>query len=278
MFRPRPVSRPMHKSFPLLRRQLVKARSLFNRQAPNLPRRQIPTLRDHLTRILPSLNRIQTAPQTIAITRTATVSAFTRRNMRRPRPPAQPRNVEMEPIASASTAGVRAPIMAGSNSGYRELLWASETLECLDARVQSTRERWDSFIVFGMIWAIGTAVAHAFKSPDSWVLIAIAAGAVLLIIMLKAAAKKRRIEFLMNKYGNETIVAHIMHHRFWHGQTAEQLMDSLGNPYTKDDKLLKTRKLEVWKYNRTGVNRCALRITLDNDVVTGWESAKRAFL
>ena len=38
-----------------------------------------------------------------------------------------------------------------------------------------------------------------------------------------------------------------------------------------DDKLLKTRKREVWKYNRTGVNRYGLRITLDNDIVTTWD-------
>ena len=126
-------------------------------------------------------------------------------------------------------------------------------------------------IIVGILWAVGTAIVNALRSPDGWVLIAIVAGAIILIIMLKAAARKRKLEYLMGKYGDETIVANIYHHRFWRGQTAEQLSDSLGQPHAKDDKLLKTIKREVWKYNRTGVNRYGLRVTLDNDIVTTWD-------
>jgi hypothetical protein len=38
-----------------------------------------------------------------------------------------------------------------------------------------------------------------------------------------------------------------------------------------DRKLLKTMKREIWKYNPRGVNRYGLRITLDNDIVSGWD-------
>jgi hypothetical protein len=126
-------------------------------------------------------------------------------------------------------------------------------------------------LVVGIVWLIATGISNAVRSPDGWIVIAVVAGVIVLIIMLKAAAKKRKLEYLTGKYRDETIVAKIYHHRFWEGQTAEQLLDSLGKPHAMDDKLLKTRKREVWKYNRTGVNRYGLRITLDNDIVTTWD-------
>lgn len=126
-------------------------------------------------------------------------------------------------------------------------------------------------IVVVILWAVGTAMANALKSPDGWVLIAIVAGVIVLIIVQKAAAKKRRLEYLMGKYGDATIVDHIRNHRFWQGQTAEQLIDSLGPPHGVDKKLLKTINREVWKYNPRGVNRYGLRITLDNYIVTTWD-------
>jgi hypothetical protein len=129
-------------------------------------------------------------------------------------------------------------------------------------------------IVVGILWAVGTAIANALKSPDGWVLIAIVAGVIVLIIVQKAAAKKKRLEYLqylMGKYGDATIVDHICNHRFWQGQTAEQLIDSLGPPHGVDKKLLKSINREVWKYNPRGVNRYGLRITLDNYIVTTWD-------
>lgn len=46
-------------------------------------------------------------------------------------------------------------------------------------------------------------------------------------------------------------------------------MDSLGRPLDIDQKVLKTK--EVWKYNQTGKGRYALRITLENGEVVGWD-------
>ena len=62
-----------------------------------------------------------------------------------------------------------------------------------------------------------------------------------------------------------------MNKNFWQGQTAEQLIDSLGRPEDIDQKILKTKKKEIWKYNHQGGNRYGLRITLDNDHVVGWD-------
>lgn len=56
------------------------------------------------------------------------------------------------------------------------------------------------------------------------------------------------------------------------GQTAEQIRLMLGNPLSVDTKLTKTKKREIWKYNRRGSNRYDLRITLDDGFVVGWDS------
>jgi len=101
--------------------------------------------------------------------------------------------------------------------------------------------------------------------------IALIVGAVALVIWLKVAPKRKKIGQLMSKYGDPQIVDHIYNHRYWAGQTAEQLVDSRGRPHGVDTKLLKTIKREVWKYNPRGVNRYGLRITLDNDVVSSWD-------
>lgn len=77
---------------------------------------------------------------------------------------------------------------------------------------------------------------------------------------------------LMAKYGDEVIVNKIMNKMFWQGQTPEQLIDSIGRPLDTDQRVMKTKVKEVWKYNRTGKGRYALRITLENGVVVGWDS------
>ncbi|MFC1685195.1 DUF2845 domain-containing protein [Pseudomonadota bacterium] len=92
-----------------------------------------------------------------------------------------------------------------------------------------------------------------------------------LAIWYKSAQKQKRRSYLMGKYQNASLVEDLMGQSFWQGQTAEQLLDSLGQPHNIDQKILKTKKKEVWKYNHQGGNRYALRITLDNDSVVGWD-------
>lgn len=58
---------------------------------------------------------------------------------------------------------------------------------------------------------------------------------------------------------------------FWQGQTKKQLLESLGEPLDIDKKALKTKVKEVWKYEQTGKGRYALKITLENGVVVGWD-------
>lgn len=82
--------------------------------------------------------------------------------------------------------------------------------------------------------------------------------------------QERRAE-LLKKYGDEKIVQAIMNRSYWQGQTSEQLRDSLGHPADIDEKVLKTKKKEVWKYHPMGGNRFGLRITLEQNQVVGWD-------
>ncbi len=92
-----------------------------------------------------------------------------------------------------------------------------------------------------------------------------------LVIYSNHAAARARREAVYRKYGHTEDAARIIARSIWQGETAEQLRDSLGRPIDVDQKVLKTKTKEVWKYSQTGVNRFGLRVTLENGVVVGWE-------
>ena len=80
-------------------------------------------------------------------------------------------------------------------------------------------------------------------------------------------AKRSR---LMMKSKDEELIERLLEEKFWVGQTKEQLISSLGEPLDVNQKVLKTKVKEVWKYEQTGKNRYGLKITLDDEVVVGW--------
>jgi len=41
-----------------------------------------------------------------------------------------------------------------------------------------------------------------------------------------------------------------------------------------DEKVLKSKTKQTWKYQPTGVNRYALRIHLDDEIVVGWDDKR----
>lgn len=128
----------------------------------------------------------------------------------------------------------------------------------------------------GILWIaiIGLPIYGIMKLGESvgWgSLIMLAALVIGLIIWLYISNIKKRREMLLNKYQDPKLVEALMARRIWQGQTAEQVLDSLGSPHDVDQKLLKTKKKEVWKYNHQGANRYGLRITLDDDQVVGWD-------
>ncbi|MFC7299887.1 MULTISPECIES: hypothetical protein [Oxalobacteraceae] len=83
--------------------------------------------------------------------------------------------------------------------------------------------------------------------------------------------KKVRRQRLMTKYGDADLVDRIMDGLFWQGQTDEQLLDSIGQPLDVDSKVMRAFTRKIWKYQQTGKGRYALRITLENDIVVGWD-------
>lgn len=85
---------------------------------------------------------------------------------------------------------------------------------------------------------------------------------------------QERRAHLHKKYSDEKIVEKIMSGSYWQGQTSEELRDSLGSPADVDEKVLKTKRKEIWKYHPQGGNRFGLRITLEQDQVVGWDEKK----
>ena len=76
---------------------------------------------------------------------------------------------------------------------------------------------------------------------------------------------------LLKKYGDEELVEKLVNRTLWQGQTAEQVIDAIGEPKDIDEKVLKTKVKHTWKYFPSGRRRYGLRITLDDGIVTGWD-------
>jgi hypothetical protein len=108
-----------------------------------------------------------------------------------------------------------------------------------------------------------------------WIVISLIVGAIIIAMMMQAAAaakaEEERRDRIYTKYGKTPLAEKLIARTIWTGETAAQLRDSLGQPLDVDQKVLKTKKKEIWKYNQTGTNRYALKITLDNDEVVGWD-------
>ncbi|WP_395355605.1 DUF2845 domain-containing protein [Vibrio sp. D3] len=82
--------------------------------------------------------------------------------------------------------------------------------------------------------------------------------------------KKKRAR-LMKKYGNSNLVNKLMKKSIWQGQTEGQLIDSIGKPLDVDQRVLKTKVKETWKYDKAGKNRYNLKVIIENGLVVGWD-------
>jgi hypothetical protein len=86
----------------------------------------------------------------------------------------------------------------------------------------------------------------------------------------RAAEQQRRIDDLTARYGAE-VAEKIIAGSIWVGQTAQMLVEALGRPADVEEKVMKTKTKRVYKYQHQGANRYGLRVTMDNDVVVGWD-------
>ena len=117
-------------------------------------------------------------------------------------------------------------------------------------------------------------LASTKSAPDPdvvlWVM-AIGLVAVLIYGIAKSFQDAARKKEIYGKYGRTALAERIISKTIWVGETAEQLVDSFGRPVAVDDHVLKTKRKETWKYYQTGQNRFALRITVENGIVVGWD-------
>lgn len=93
---------------------------------------------------------------------------------------------------------------------------------------------------------------------------------VVLNAWLTTKRNKERRRLLSLKYPS-SIVDRIMSGSIWVGQNEEMLGESLGEPVDIDQKVMKTKRREVWKYHHRGGNRYGLRITVENGEVSRWD-------
>ena len=116
-----------------------------------------------------------------------------------------------------------------------------------------------------------TAVIKFFQNVGLLPLIIVIGVCVVAFFLYRALKKRRRLKYLEQKYVNKKKVDKIINGDIWQGETAEQLIDSIGNPEVIDDKLLKTQKKVVWKYGRRGAGGYNLIVNLEKGLVVSWE-------
>jgi hypothetical protein len=126
----------------------------------------------------------------------------------------------------------------------------------------------ESIIVIAILFAILYWVGWKWIAG---IVALIGVGIALAVYLSNKREKERRKEMLTKYLGDIETVDRIMSQQVWEGQTSEQLFDSLGPAVEIDEKILKTKSKEIWKYNQTGKGRFALRVTLENNEVVGWE-------
>jgi hypothetical protein len=102
-------------------------------------------------------------------------------------------------------------------------------------------------------------------------IILILVGLIVAAKVVRAIGSAQRAAHIRKKYGNTEAAQMIIDRRLWHGETSEQLIDSLGEPIEIDSKRLMRKSKEIWKYNRTGRRRYGMRITIENRHVVGWD-------
>lgn len=94
---------------------------------------------------------------------------------------------------------------------------------------------------------------------------------IFVIAVFAVFADKAKRKRLFEIYKDLVLVEKLMEGTYWVGQTKRELIDSLGIPKDISEKVLKTKTKEIYKYYKTGNNRYDLKITLENNVVIGWD-------
>lgn len=99
-----------------------------------------------------------------------------------------------------------------------------------------------------------------------WIIVLIVSAVLIAFIM-----NAMRRAALMKKYGDKALVDRLMRRMIWEGQTAGQLVDAIGKPAQIDEKVMKAKTRDTWKYNQRSRTRFGLRVTVEDGVVVGWD-------
>jgi hypothetical protein len=86
------------------------------------------------------------------------------------------------------------------------------------------------------------------------------------------AQKWSELRALRRKYADEDTVQLISRGRLWIGQTAEQVVDAIGEPDGVSHAWGKQSGFAVWTYD-LDLGRC-LRVRIDHEVVADWKVAE----
>ena len=129
-------------------------------------------------------------------------------------------------------------------------------------------------VVTGIVW-LAIMFTEAFNSGESIIILGIMIIAIVTIFKFLSWKKSNRDliekrQQLMDKYNDKEIVENIINQTLWHGETSDQIVESLGKAEDIDQKSLRTKTKEIWKYGHEGENNYRLKINLKNDVVIGW--------
>lgn len=139
------------------------------------------------------------------------------------------------------------------------------------AKISSKDQR--ALLVLGAIIVVPVLIFQKITEAGAWpLIIGILVIAVAAYLIVTHQNKANRLSLLRQKYGDEFIVQKILAGTVWDGMSQDQLIDSIGRPAAVDQKHLKTKTREVWKYYPQGKNRYDLRITIDDGLVNGWDS------
>ena len=85
-------------------------------------------------------------------------------------------------------------------------------------------------------------------------------------------ARLGRLFDLMRRHGcDEATAQRITLGEVWEGMTEAMLIDARGLPVSRDQRNIKGRIRETWKYNQTGRGRFATRIIVNDGRVIGWD-------
>ncbi len=139
------------------------------------------------------------------------------------------------------------------------------------AKMSSKDQR--TLLTLGVFIGVPVLLFQKITEAGAWPIIgSVLVAGLAIYFFTKHRNKAARIAHLRQKYGDESVVQAILKGSIWDDMSQDQLVDSIGRPAAIDQKHLKTKTREVWKYYPQGKNRYGLRVTLDDGQVNGWDS------